>query len=207
MRWTIAIFLLLIYSCDGTGLEKHCTNDSLKLDIPNKFLDSNYLNFKEKILKEINLTSLTKGFDKLQIRIWYGYPYTNLDQVLIFSQMNSGWKGEEWTINYVYNKSSLDSVITKKSTISPKCGWNLFIDSLSNFELLTLKDCSDVPGYSNDGGGNSIVVEFANCQKYRLYHYSEPWRQAGKFEEARKVTKINEIIERQLQFTRLYVEN
>ena len=207
MKLVAVITLYFLYSCSENKTIQKCPVGSFKSDIPAAFGDSGFVQRKQKLLKSVGLAPLTQGFSQMQVRIWYGYPYSDRDNLLLFSKTADKWKGEIWEIKY-WSKifDGKDSVFADKRNVTPRCGWNLFMDSLINHGLLTLKDCSNIPGYSCEDAGNNIIVEFASCDAYRIYHLSEPSLRAAKFEEAKSVTEISTIIERQLSFRRLFIE-
>lgn len=207
MRLLAVTTLILFCSCLENRQIQECPSASFRTDIPVAFTDSEFVKFKRKILEFVGLAPLTQGFSQLQVRIWYGYPYSNRENLLVFTKTADKWTGESLLLRYWSEKTDgKDSVSADKKSVTPQSGWSVFIDSLISRGMLTLRDCSDIPGYSCLGAGNSIIVEFATCDTYRIYRLDEPWRMAAKFEEAKRITEINAIIERQLSFRRFWVD-
>ena len=128
---------------------------------------------------------------------------------VIITKTAGNWNAEIWTVNYHYNNHfGLDSLGTEKKSVAPKCGWPLFLDSLTTQGIFNLKDCSQIEGYGEcSGEGQNITVEFADCKLHRTSFFHNPWLYADKHPEAMRVTEISGTIERQLGFVRLYASN
>lgn len=203
--YSIYFLLINVTSCIAQSNSNECQEKFLTKDIPARLGDSNYLTAKNNILKLIKLPELEKGFNQLQIRIWYGYPYSSSDNLILLSKSRDKWAGEIWRLDYqIDSRGGSDSIFCFKRTVNPNCGWNSFIDSLNMYNILDLKDSRSLPGYEMDGEGQNIIVEYATCKHYRIYSYVNPWLVTTQFPEAKKLVNISGVIERQLSFKRLY---
>ena len=203
--YSIYFLLMNVASCIAQPDSNECKEVFLTKDIPARFSDSSYLKAKNSILKLIKLPELEKGFNQLQIRIWYGYPYSSSDNLILLSKIRNKWTGEIWKLSYqTDSKGVLDSILCFKKTVNPICGWKSFIDSLNMYNILDLKDSRSLPGYEMDGEGNNITIEYANCSHYRVYSYTNPWIASTQYLEAKKIVNISGVVERQLSFKRLY---
>ena len=136
-----------------------------------------YLRWQEKWL---DLPSLHKGFDSIQIRIWYGCFLTG-DRLVALIHNGQRWKseiselifhggGEQGPSRYP------DSVTRVTHFKNPESGWISFIDSLFTLKILTLPNDYDIPGfipnYPMDGCG--IAFEISTRNAYRCYSYANP---------------------------------
>jgi hypothetical protein len=183
------------------------TADTFLFEFPkrDRIGDSFWYMRKASFEKSLGLQSLEKGFDSIQIRLWYE-DFSTGRRLIILSNSNKGWKAEVSTINTDDNPNFkgdeinranpdfLEEYIVTRTIESkmPKSGWDKFIKKLFNLNILTLPDEGKVTAIDQGSGtdGWSITVEIATKKVYRYYNYSNPdyfYRQA---EEARNINHI-----------------
>ncbi len=79
-------------------------------------------------------------------------------------------------------------------------GWEKFVDSLIELEVLHLPDQESIPNLSIYYNRSTVNVEIATKTIYRIYSYSAPVRLAQDFEQAKKMVKIMKLIKTELGF-------
>lgn len=137
-----------------------------------------YLRWQEGSLK---LPSLQKGFDSLQIRIWYGCDMSG-DRLVRLIHDGKNWKAELSELIKEGGGNEGEAKLTDISfsrtiqTRSPESGWIKFIDSLFKLKILTLPNEYDIPNFDlqlpTDGCG--VGIEIATKNAYRCYAYRNP---------------------------------
>ena len=190
---TVIIFLFLLPSCkedDSARANEYAakilsqlnSSDTFLFDFPfeDGKLDTaalGYLRWQEKCL---NLPTLQKGFDSIQIRIWYGCALGG-DRLVSLIHNGKNWKaelsnltrhggGEEGSAGYI------DSLTRDIEYKNPKSGWIQLIDSLFDLKILTLPNDYDIPDFRlvqpMDGCGVGFEISTKNA--YRFYTYANP---------------------------------
>lgn len=156
------------------------------------------------------IDSLFYSFDSLQIRYWITGGLYRTRQLVIISNTHPGWTGTYYQLQaekkYISGMGSNEylhgpepQLILQNRKVSPKCGWKLFIDSLVSLNIKGLPDRSQIPEMKvswTDGYEN--VVEVRSKDLFRFYSYPEPHQFVKKFEQARKMDSIGNLIYRQL---------
>ena len=156
-------------------------------------LDQGYLRIRQKI-NLLGLDDLEEGFDSIQIRVWNDYWLTDLRDVFIFKLQNTEWSGEFIAMN-VDGEEKIKKI--DKIGITPKSGWNQFIDSLQEKQITTLPNMRDIGGLNtkvNDGETHS--VEIGTKKYYRFYSYDSP-RFFQEHWQAKNMTEILELINKE----------
>ena len=142
----------------------------------------------------LGLDNLEKGYDSLQIRIWFGYGRKDSFQVLSIKRNNKQWQGffclATFELNYIGDSIARYSRII----FQPKTGadWGIIVDSLVSLHIMTLPDeCKviDIDAFPFEGG-NSVIIEVADVHQYRIYMYELPSYFKGKSKEAADVDKM-----------------
>lgn len=177
-------------------------SDTFLFEVPlkNNQLDTAVLNYMRWQKKWLNLPSLQKGFDSLQIRIWYGCALGG-DRLVALIHDGKSWKAE--LSNLIRHggdqegSSGYPDSLTKENELKdPKSGWVQFIDSLFDLKILTLPNEYDIPSFEKiqpmDGCG--IAIEISTKNAYRLYVYNNPDLYIGEFKDYWQVKNIVEIM-------------
>jgi hypothetical protein len=141
-----------------------------------KILDSSLLEEARLNQRYLGLESTEKGFDSVQIRIWYDC--INTPHFLVgLKNTNGKWKAELCRIIYppTWQRSG-DSISGKIIQGSPKSGWPKFISQLFNLKILTLPNDYEIPNFKYDAvtDGCGAEVEIATKNTYRFYAYNNP---------------------------------
>lgn len=168
--------------------------------MPNGKLDILYL-LKEQSEKVAGFESLENGFDSLKIRFWFGYSFSEKEQVIEMELINKEWHGSLYDLTNHYTKD-LDSIISVTKTtnkVMPKSGWPIFVDSLVKLDILTLPSFHKIPGYSIPTDGSDVSIEIATKNSYRIYYYTSPSVNQG-IPEVQKILKIIDLLQSELSF-------
>ncbi len=194
----LCVLIIIFCNCTTTPKKEvnvsQPTTDTIKKDIPRSLdgsLNAQYL-LKDPAEKKAGFQTMENGFDSLKIRFWFGYVFSEKEQVIEIEFVNNKWVGTLFNLSNVYN-SNYDSVISVKrevSNIIPKSGWAKFTEELFNLDVLTLPSWEAIPKYTLDTDASSISVEIATKHVYRIYFYPSP----SSNEEILEVKKVNKII-------------
>jgi hypothetical protein len=152
----------------------------------------------------MGLQSLENGFDSMQLRFWYGYARTDSSQLVVITRKNQQWSAHLFTFMYVMGDSGkITSIKKDEREGSPKFEWKRFSQALFKLSVSTLPDEYSIPNYPEYTDGNSIMVEVATKNNYRIYSYKEPMMAQTQVEDARKIEQALILIEDQFGFRRL----
>jgi hypothetical protein len=98
------------------------------------------------------------------------------------------------------NGDSLDKIKSKKEGLgTPKSGWSSFMNKLFELQILKLPHYSSIPGYYEtlDTDENGYTIEVAEKERYKIYSYPNPKSRQNKFGEAKKMTLMIDLIEKE----------
>lgn len=207
-------FLGILFSCSAqtnnsnkvTTISNQ-TSDTVIKDIP---LDKagrprSYYRNKEGVEEKLGLTTLERGFDSLQIRLWYGYAFNDSSQLVVLKNINGNWNGELYTLVYHFNEKgdSIKAISKEVVNRKPKSGWETLTKKLFDFNILTLPDYHTIPEYDQVADGDAVIVEVSSKKRYKIYSYQEPHMFQDKHWQARNMEQILELIEDEFSFKRL----
>jgi len=205
--YTIYIATLIMCNCTSVYEKKVIVSqpriDTIRKDIPQSLdgsLNAQYL-LKDSAEKKAGFQTMENGFDSLKIRFWFGYVFTDKEQVIEIEFVNNKWNGTLFNLSNAYN-SNYDSVITLKrevSNIIPRSGWAKFTEELFNLDVLTLPSWEAIPKYTLDSDASSINVQIATKNMYRIYFYPSP-SSNEQILEAKKINKIIRLLQDELGF-------
>ncbi len=161
--------------------------------------------------KILNLSSLNKGVDSLEIRIWPWEAFDHFVSCFVFKADNEGWRGYHYFSNTIIQNDPAtgmklsfrdkyglgDSVLLVKQ-ITPSCGWKKFSDSLAFFKIYQLPTQSLIKDFKYHGilDGDGLSFEIATDTSYRSITYSNP--RYYDYEECNMVQSFWDMMQRQL---------
>ncbi len=151
--------------------------------------------------RELKLDKLEKGFDSLQIRIWYNYASMRFRKLLIITKAKADWSAAIYSMTVDSNPSKQTETIVASnlSTEIPVVGWNVFIEKISALQIKTLPNMKDIPGLTDTlTDGITYSVEIATNKLYRFYSYHAPDQFQDKFPEAKNMVDILEMMDDEL---------
>jgi hypothetical protein len=158
----------------------------------------------------LKLDTLENGFDSLQIRIWFTYPFTDRQQLVILSRKHKQWEYKyiDYKPHYIkiQNKDSLIYIEKRAILKSPKGSWNEFTDSIYYFNIMTLPDYSTLKNYTLPTDPDGKIFEIGTKHEYRLYYYPSSTL-STEFRESRDVNNIVRLFEKEFDFKRLDRQN
>lgn len=208
----LALGIFMLVSCRFSGENKHPSTyhkpNTIIKDIP---LDKQgkvppYYNRKSAIERMMGLDSLEKGFDSLQIRIWYSYAFLDSAQLVILTKAkNKEWRAELVTFIYNFNEADWSILSISKNAVFkiPIHGWDNFEKVIFNSDITKLPDSDKLNGYPDMVDGYSNIIEIATINAYRIYAYQEPNTVEDYFIEAKKLERVLKLIETEFDFPRL----
>jgi len=204
--------LLFFFSChDRINQELNINNqnaDTISKDIPRERNGQmvGYYFDKLRVEKKAGLYPLEKGFDSLQIRIWYGYAHSDTCQIFKMSKTNGRWDGEIMQLiikRDIKKQDSILSVLKSTCSVSPRSGWDKFSTGIMDVGILSLPDMNQISGYLDVTESNtSVIVEIATQKYYRIYSYADPQFKTS-IKEAKHLENILELIRDEFSFKQL----
>jgi hypothetical protein len=216
------IFLFVLISCKEKDRPTQMVaqlnpTDTFLFEFPkrNGVVDSSFHNEYLLFQKSVGLQYLEKGFDSIQIRLWYGGSFTG-HRIVILSNKNGKWIAElskvTYTINPNYKRKSSDNYweeyIPSRNIEykTPKSGWEKFIKELFRLNILTLPNEDDIKGFKRadytDGSG--ILGEIATKNVYRAYSYGEMDSDLEKYEQLQNISHILKLIDEEFGLEKLW---
>lgn len=174
-----AAAILFITACNGERGERKSINslgtkfENLVIkDIPEDKKGEPCYMYKrcQEASRQLELDSLTNGFDSLKIRLWFFAGMTSEIQVLDISYLNNNW--EAVLINQL-NKPHYDSKTKIRSeTVSPQSSWANYVNQILKRRIIDLPNEDSIEGWESGGGDIGIIcVEVAGVNFYRFYSY------------------------------------
>ncbi len=164
-----------------------------------------FYNLSQQKAAQLKLDVLQNGYDSLQIRIWYNYPFTTLRKLFIIKRANSVWSATSYRMSVDWNPTNLtDSVMSKrKKTVSPKSGWADFVHKLLTLQIIQLPNMRDIPGLEDWwSDGENYNVEVSTKQLYRFYGYHLPEKFQDKYWQAKNMAEILKLVETEFSVER-----
>lgn len=144
----------------------------------NKRIDSTIKQDKADRERWLNLQSIERGFDSVQIRIWYGCAILGNDRLIVLANANHSWRAEVSKLQYQWDSLTQRFDTVTRSVVSklPQSGWRKFINQLFDLKTLTLPNEQDIPNFAERSitDGCSVEIEIATKDCYRYYYYTNP---------------------------------
>jgi hypothetical protein len=215
------IFLFVLISCKEKDKSAQIVaqlnpTDTFLFEFPNRkgVFDSTLYKQINYYDSSLGFESLEKGFDSIQIRLWYGGSFTG-ERIVILSNKNNKWASEISKISYStnpeYKRKSFDNYWEQSIPLrnieyrTPKSGWNKFISQLLKLNILTLPQENNIKDFqkisTTDGDGVSVEVALKNV--YRYYSYSNP-DMYPQYEEMKNVSHILNLIDEEFRLEKLW---
>jgi hypothetical protein len=187
-----------------TGSKK---TDSVIKDIPLTKRGEPRMFYINKNLSEnkLKLTTLENGTEFSEFRLWYTYASNDTAQLVILKDTGKRWQAELYNLIYRYTEKydSLLSIDKHFSTSVPVSGWSNFIKQLKSSNIEVLPDKSLIKEYPEMTDGDEIIVEVADAEHYRIYHYQLPGMLRNDIPEANDMNNIMSVIQQELKFKQL----
>jgi hypothetical protein len=151
------------------------------------------------------LDTLENGYDSIQVRIWFGYAFSDTAQLFVLKKdIKEGWSGALLTL--IYQRNEVDSSLNVKKQISkltPESSWDNAIQKLKAFGVMTLPDSDRIENYPDDTDSDGITIEVATKTHYRVYAYYGVGIAQKTVPEARSVDEIQKFIQREFNFKKV----
>lgn len=175
-----------------------------------KRIDSSGYFYKTRMDKWLNLQSLGKGYDSLQIR--FSYEIYIMPEWTMIALIHDGkkWTAEISRISNHYNekKEMVDTMSRKIRLDKPKSGWVNFISKLFDLKVLTIDDEKIISKEDRvtPADGDGLDFEIATKNVYRFYGYSNPEDQSEKYWQVINVNAIKKLLYQEFEVLRDFEE-
>ena len=174
---------------------------ALTLEIPNAIWEPRFFEALEKRTKNAGMTSLRKAVlpdGDVEMRFWY-------DRFEVIAGVIVRRSGGNWSPSYLRQREQhLASSAQLESLGTPRSGWEVAWEKLTNEGILTLPDGSTSNCSSGALDGIGYVVETNVDRKYRTYRYGNP--QWAHCLEAKQILSMEKIIFEEFRLASLPVE-
>jgi hypothetical protein len=173
--YILLVFLLGCKNGNGNSQSKIKFVKEIPKDKKGRELLFQSIRLSEKLM---NLNRIEDGFDSMEIRIWFYYERKDTGQLVIIKNKNQKWNCLFYNFTNIYSDSttSLSAINAYNVELQPKDSWQLVLDSLYSYNILTLPHFTNVPGYDNltPNDASYVSIELASKTYYRLYGYPSP---------------------------------
>lgn len=176
---------------------------------------------KQNVTDELNIKSIERGVDSLEIRIWALAGAARGGEVYIIRKARYKWNcyhywfiervpasGDRSQQGYSFEELStvgLDTFWIKKE--EPRSGWNRFISKLNNSEIYHLESYDDISVEMREKiNSYSFMIEYAMKKKYRLfwYHCSDIYQDCRQCQQMMGVLRL---VDSELNFSNSLLGN
>jgi hypothetical protein len=147
--------------------------------------------------KLTGLKSISKGFDSIEIRMFFGHTMVEQEKLVVLRNDGERWVAELSEIYYhFYENGGIDSIRRRVVYDNPKSGWVKFINKLFDLKILTIEDDNKLPAFQSPSvmDGCSINVEIATKNAYRFYTYANPEFYDDKYWQAANILSIQKLL-------------
>jgi hypothetical protein len=199
------VALLFFASCNG---QTHSNSPSAFFDTTKQFkneiptyqnggVDIFYKLAKAK-QAQLGLDSIEKGFENLQIRVWYDFSLVRERKLVVITNKDTNWTATVYNLQVNWDGNT-ETILSKKvRRVMPKSGWISFSKKLLDLKILTLPNQNDIKDYGSGFDGRTYNVEIATKMQYRFYGYWEPQEYQNKFWQAKNMADILKLFETEL---------
>ena len=146
-----------------------------------------------------NLDNIDSGYNSRQIRIWLGHSLAIKHRIVIIKFKDSKWTGEVLTYTRQDLSRKISSLkILDYKKVAPNSGWDKFIKTINDKEILT-EEFWKSPYCCGEGGGDGISYDFeiASSSTYAEHSFSNPSNQS---QIGRKIMDFASFLETELCF-------
>jgi len=180
MKFTFLLFVVLFSSC--------FQNRPPKLIIPEPKIDEIFTGFVNPITDKYGIMKLREtslSDNDFEVRVWLSASQTD---GFIVKRIDNDWSAI--ALKEIDCSKDIKSYKLGKIELGePKSGWENTWQKLSDAEILSLPDSSELPNKKRILDGIVYSVEINKNGVYRTYYYSNPqfqeWREAGQMKKNR----------------------
>jgi hypothetical protein len=191
--------LVILLSCRNDPDRKNhgeFSKKKIRVEIPIDRMGRPRLLYKktEHLSSLLHLDDLKYGFDSLQIRFWYFYPFQAESRLILLKYKKEGWEGRQY-----YFTSTSDSLLSNIRGVSqrkliPKSGYPKLWDKLHSLHIETIPNSEDV-GVLGGADGTLYAIEYATKNSYRYIDYPNPAEYKEKNNYAMKIHQILKLLD------------
>lgn len=147
--------------------------------------------------RQLKLNPVDKGFDSLQIRVWFNHSLAKRKHLVIIERQNCEWKGRLYKMNVGYVDTLNYNLVKRytKKNVKPVSGWQQFISELYRYKIQELSG-------TNGGGadGMNYCVEILTADTYTYYSFDDPEPANDYNDQSANMVNIIELLEREFKF-------
>lgn len=206
MRILTPIFLVAVAACTSGSVQKRFFT---VYPAKSSTYDSFYFNYITQS-NIFNLSSLSKGVDSFEIRIWPWDAFQIGREVFIFKVDSNGWLGYHYFSNTLpidrpdgtklelADNFRLGKNVLVVKKLAPICGWEKFVDSINTLHLASLPVQDSIKDFKRKGhtDGDGYLLEIATPVSYRQIYYDVPeWYD---YDECKRLMRFADLLQRQL---------
>ncbi len=203
MKIFIVILCLIVSAAGKTENLRSGVNFTLSdtsRPVSKEINEISFFNYVELLRKQLNLPSLSDGYDGVQIRIWESWMASM--SVTVISRHQSKWEASYYDFE-VGPASDTDyymaKIVTQKmKPVSPKSGWPLFSQRLVESRLMTFPDDSKLPSKGLMNDGLLYLIEISTTDEYRFYTSVSPLTRQELIPEMKFLSEILDHIRSEL---------
>ena len=197
----------VINDCYGTNLTK-LEQQNVEKDIPvdKKSGKSILLNYQRWIDSKIGLCSIENGFSDFQIRMSYEFAHNDTIQYIVLTKSGDNYSAQFYKVLLKLNerKDSVVSVVKSVVQKKPLSSWADFSDSLMSLQIMTLPDYNAIDNYPMSMDANTLTIQTATKNVYRIYQYLGPEGAQFTNKQAKLLMQILKLIEKEFSIKWLY---
>lgn len=159
-----------------------------------------YYEYTNRLVRQLNLVNLKKGYDGVKIRVWFDGAFYGFKEMYEFSKSKKGYRA----IYYAYHtkpakKAFLEDVVRMEfDTLNLQNDPEIFFDQLKSYQIDTLhaQDNIELADYGVDG--ITYCFEYADKRHYHFYMSSNPKSYSKKYKQAKLIMDILEFLQNQV---------
>jgi hypothetical protein len=207
MRNIILFFILSLIACKHRESKKTAFDfyPDIKDSIQKKYLLSQ-INDNAALF---NLPVIYRGVDSFEIRVTLWHAFDRGVNLFVFKLDSPGWSGFRYYIKSyrvkrdgikinAYGEEIKAEIPFMTLSISPKCGWRNFEDSINFYGIKSLPTQDSIRTYPHTGSldGPGYIIEIAAKKSYRHldYHFYE----SDSHDECQNIYGFVSMLQRQL---------
>lgn len=205
----IQVIIILICGMASASCNNPCTsyNDAKKSKQPvTKDIRTDTTSFwnefhnVRQLSRQLKLNPVDKGFDSLQIRVWFSHSLGKRKHLVIIERQNCEWKGRLYEMEVGYVNTLNYNLVKRynKKNVKPVSGWQQFISELYQYKIFELS--------GNSGGGADGItycVEILTAGTYTYYSFDDPDAVSDHNDQSANMVNIITLLEREFKFNAL----
>jgi hypothetical protein len=200
-------FLLSFCQCNS-GMKDHTFNQNSKTlstergdvqpDLKSK------PNLEQILIEEyLGIGHLKNGMEGPECRIWARPSFSDTLKIFLFKKEALSYTSNLYTVSYEMNKKR-DSFLYFRFDVRklfPILSWEEFVENLKQFNLVSLPDYSELPGYNEQlpSDAQGVFIEALQEKKYNAVEYMTVDYFSKKYPEAERVKNLLLFVQKEMK--------